>query len=163
MGADLWLSVDQSSVSRTPTRRLRRATKRDAPLTADLTAPAPEGRRPARRHSLELTLSRSSASVIFAGQLDLACVPDVTRLMQSLELLQVTVHIDLAMVSFLDSSGVEPLVEATRRRRDLQLPPLLVDRCSQSARLLLDAAGLDGDPYLNIDAWDRLQSAGARY
>jgi anti-anti-sigma regulatory factor len=106
-------------------------------------------------HTLGLTIGRS-AQVRIAGDIGLEAVADLTRLTQSLDLLgYMSVDVDLSAVTFLDSSGIAPLVEVARRRRDAQLSPVLVGECSPPARFFLDAAQLDGRPYLDIDAWDR--------
>lgn len=107
-------------------------------------------------HLLELTRSREGARLRVAGEIDLVAAADLTRLLVSLDRLNVPINVDLGAVSFLDSNGVEPLVEASRRRNIQRLPPLLIGRCSRRARRLLDVAGIDGCPYLDIDAWDRL-------
>jgi anti-anti-sigma factor len=106
-------------------------------------------------HALGLTIGRQSAQVRISGEIDLAAVADLTRLMESLDLLAyMSVDVDLGEVTFLDSSGVSPLVEASRRRQFAQLPPILIGLCSSSARCLLDVAELGGNPYLDVAAWD---------
>jgi anti-anti-sigma factor len=107
-------------------------------------------------YALGLTIGRRSAQVRVTGEIDLAAVADFTRLMESLDLLAyMSVEVDLSEVTFLDSSGVNPLVEASRRRQLAQLPPILIGVCSPAARHLLDVAELDGRPYLDVAAWDR--------
>jgi ABC-type transporter Mla MlaB component len=105
-------------------------------------------------HTLGLTIGRS-AQVRIAGDIGLAAVADLTRLTRSLDLLgYMAVDVDLSAVTFLDSSGMAPLIEVARRRRDAQLSPVLVGECSAQARFFLDRAQLGGQPYLDIDAWD---------
>ena len=64
-----------------------------------------------------------------------------------------TLHVDLSDVSFLDTSGVLPVVDAARRRRDYDWPPLLIANPSRAARRLLAAAGLGPGPVMDIDSW----------
>jgi anti-anti-sigma regulatory factor len=106
-------------------------------------------------HTLGLVIGRS-AQVRIAGDIGHTAVADLSRLTQSLDLLgYLTVDIDLSAVTFLDSSGIAPLVELARRRRDAKLSPVFVGECSQQARFFLDRGQLDGRPHLDIDAWDR--------
>jgi anti-anti-sigma factor len=113
-------------------------------------------------HVLGLTLGRDAAQVRLAGDVDLAALADLSRLMVSLDLLAyLPVVVDLSEVTFLDSSGVRPLVEATLRRRRGQLPPVRIGRCSPAARYFLDASGLNGRPHLDLAAWDHLADGGA--
>jgi anti-anti-sigma factor len=108
-------------------------------------------------HVLGLTVGRDAARVRLAGDIDLAAAADLSRLMISLDLMAyVAVDVDLGEVTFLDSFGVRPLVEATRRRRRGHLSPLLIGKCGPAARYFLDVSGLQGRPHLDLSAWDRL-------
>jgi anti-anti-sigma factor len=111
----------------------------------------------AHAHVLGLTIGRDAARVHLAGDIDLAAADDLSRLMVSLDLMAyMAVDVDLGEVTFLDSSGVGPLVEATRRRRRDHLSPLLIGKCGRAARYFLDVSGLQGRPHLDLSAWDRL-------
>jgi anti-anti-sigma factor len=114
---------------------------------------------PGRRHRVELVLSRQAAYVSLAGEIDTQAVMALTRLLSSLETLPVKVHFDLREVTFLDSTGIEPLVIATRLRRQRGLPPLVIDACSEAAQRLRAAAGLGTGPMLDVSGWDRLDQA----
>ncbi len=105
-------------------------------------------------HSVTLTLDGTIGRIELAGEIDLVAVPDLLRTLSSVDGLPITLHIELINVTFLDLSGVEPLVEAARRRTVQELPPLLIGGCSTPVRRLLDAAGLDGNPFLDLAAWD---------
>jgi anti-anti-sigma factor len=109
-----------------------------------------------KAHSLRLLLDRHGAEVTIAGQIDMAAAPDIDRLLASLDRLGAEIRVDLTRVSFLDTSGVEPLVEACRRRVALGLPPLLLTGTSPAARRLLDTIGLNGGGTVDVRAWDRL-------
>jgi anti-anti-sigma factor len=115
----------------------------------------------AHPHVLGLTIGREAVLVHLAGDVDVAASADLSRLMVSLDLLAyLPIDVDLSAVTFLDSSGVTPLVDATLRRRDRQLPTVRIGRCSTAARFFLDVSGLDGRPHLDLTAWQRL--AGVR-
>jgi anti-anti-sigma factor len=116
---------------------------------------------PGRRHRVELVLSRQAAYVSLAGEIDTQAAAALTRLLNSLETLPVKVHFDLRQVTFLDSTGIEPLVVATRLRRQRGLPPLMIDACSGPAKRLLAAAGLGAGPLLDVSGWDHLDPAAA--
>jgi hypothetical protein len=79
--------------------------------------------------------------------------------MDSLDVLALPVIIELADVTFLDTSGVRPLIVAARRREREGLPPVLIGQASTPARLLLDVTHLDGKPHLDVAAWDGLLSS----
>jgi anti-anti-sigma factor len=115
-------------------------------------------------HSVDLLLRNGSAVVRLAGDIDMVAAEDLSRLMQSLDrLTTAAVHVDLADVRFLDSSGLQPLIEATRRRRVVRLPPVIIGECSVAVLRLLHALGIDADPMLDVDAWDALAESFSRF
>jgi anti-anti-sigma factor len=108
-------------------------------------------------HSIDLTLGNSRALVRLAGDIDMVAAVDLTRLLESLDrLTTVEIHVDLAAVRFLDSSGLQPLIEATRRRRTWHLPPVLIGDCSTAVLRLLRILGVAANRVLDVDAWDQL-------
>jgi anti-anti-sigma regulatory factor len=107
-------------------------------------------------YALRLTIGRLHAQVHLEGAIDVAAAPDLSKLMNSLDrLVSMAVDIDLSAVTFLDTHGVRPLIDATRRRRRDQLPPVAISECSPRARWFLKVSGLDGQPHLDLAAWDR--------
>jgi anti-anti-sigma factor len=113
-------------------------------------------------HVLSVSIGRDAVQVSVAGDVDVAAVADLSRLMDSLDLLAyLPVDVDLSNVTFLDSSGIGPLVEAAVRRRDGQLSAVRIGRCSTAARYFLDVLGLNGRPHLDCAAWDQLAARGA--
>ena len=115
----------------------------------------PTSDRSAANHQIDLTIGRHMAHVRVAGELDLASVPALTRLLDSLNLLIVRVGVDMATVTFIDTTGITPLADAARRRHQLQLPPVLVVNSSSCVRRLLDLTHLGGNPHLDLTAWDQ--------
>ena len=107
-------------------------------------------------------MTRTAARIELGGEIDLSASRDLTRLLASLDSLQLVVEADLQEVTFLDTAGVEPLVEATRRRAESHAPPLRIAECSPAAQRLLGYAGIGGDPLLDVRAWDRLPLAAQR-
>lgn len=106
-------------------------------------------------YHLGLTLGPRLSLITLSGDIDLAATGDLTHLLDSLSILTVPVHVDMAAVTFLDSSGVAPLVEATRQRA-APSPPIIIGERSQPVRHLLRAAGLGDEPVLDVEAWDQL-------
>jgi anti-anti-sigma factor len=110
-----------------------------------------------KRHRVDLVLRSTSAQVRLAGDIDLVAAADLRRALESLDRLATSaIEVDLTEVRFLDTAGLEPLMEATRRRRAQRLPPVLIGQCSPAALRLLAAAGLDPKPVLDVEAWDQL-------
>jgi anti-anti-sigma factor len=115
-----------------------------------------DGRREQRAHVMSLMLGPTVAHVRLGGDIDLLAAADVARLMESLDIVDLTIRVDLSDVRFMDSAGLDPLVEATRRRRARSQPPVLMEACSRAALRLLKAAALDAKPSLDVETWDRL-------
>jgi hypothetical protein len=69
----------------------------------------------------------------------------------------------MSNVSFVDSYGIRPLVEATRRRGSRGLPAVYLMTCSRPVSRLLQASGLGGDPHIDVQAWDGLNERGSRW
>ena len=113
-------------------------------------------------HVINLTLGRNRTRIDLSGSLDLAAADDLRSVLSSLQLVHSVVRVDLGAVAFIDSAGLEPLIEATRGRRQLELPPLLIDRFSPPVLRLLDALGLHARPELDVDAWDQLAKPSPR-
>jgi anti-anti-sigma factor len=107
-------------------------------------------------HRMDLVLGASTAHLRLGGEIDLVAAPELRRLLAKLDPLPITIHVDLSDVTFLDISGVQPLVEAAIRRRQRRFPPVLIGECSRAARRLLDIVQLGGKPHLSVAAWDRL-------
>jgi anti-anti-sigma regulatory factor len=83
------------------------------------------------------------ATVRLEGIVDSSAAADLSRLMDSLEVLAyMAVHVDLSAVTALDQLGVQPLIDASRSRQLRQLPPVIVGECSPEARQFLESAGL---------------------
>jgi anti-anti-sigma factor len=110
----------------------------------------------AKQHRIDLTLKRSHAQIELSGDIDILARPPIRRLFQSLEQIRSNVCVNLAAVTFMDCAGLEPLIEATRRRCDLRQGPVLITSCSRPVLRLLDALGIDGVPGLDVNAWDSL-------
>jgi anti-anti-sigma factor len=105
---------------------------------------------------MSLVLGPAVAHVRLGGDIDLLAAADVARLMESLDIVDLTIRVDLSEVRFMDSAGLHPLVEATRRRQARDQPPVLIEACARAVLQLLAAAGLDDKPALDVEAWDRL-------
>jgi hypothetical protein len=79
--------------------------------------------------SLSLNFGRLDTHVLNVGEIDLLAPPDVARLFESLDLIAVRIHMDLEAPTFMDFSGLQPLIDVARRQ---------------------------GNPLSNVDAWDHL-------
>jgi anti-sigma B factor antagonist len=109
----------------------------------------------AKYYQLGLIFNRSCAIVTLIGDIDVAAAPDLNRLLESLETFSSPVEIDMSAVTFLDSSGLAPLIAATRRRIET-CPPLYISARSRPVQRLLHAAGMIDGPVLDIRGWDQL-------
>ena len=107
--------------------------------------------------TLCLALGRYGALVAMTGEVDISAAADIAELMRSLDSYVGPVHIDLGQVTFLDTNGLEPLIDAARRRQQLRLPSIRIDCTSPAVRRLVNAAGLDDGIGLDTTAWDLLQ------
>lgn len=88
------------------------------------------------------------------GTLDLATC---TRLDAALHLLDRSPFpgaVDLSAVGFADSTGLEPLATAARRRARTHRAPSRLLTPSPPVRLVLDALHVAWDPSFDVAAWD---------
>ena len=109
-------------------------------------------------YTLGLTFTRDGARVEIGGDIDLLAADDLAKLMESLNWLDLTIHVDLAAVTFIDSTGLTPIVEAAQRRQQHRLPTVTVDQCSHVARRLLQVTRLGGNPHLDLAGWEAFWS-----
>jgi len=80
--------------------------------------------------------------VTIAGELDLATAPELEAVFEALDTsASDRVLVDLAEVSFLDSSGIRALARA-KRRLDGIGASLLIDAMSDAARQVLEISGM---------------------
>jgi anti-anti-sigma factor len=100
-------------------------------------------------------LGVQATEVRLGGSLDVAATEDLCAIFERLETLVMTVSVDLADVTFLDSTGLWPLIEATRQRERSGVGALLIVDRSRQAQFFLDVAALGGDPRLDVESWDR--------
>lgn len=136
--------------------------------TASSGAPLPDVLGPPRvavgkAYSLGLMLGRQGAQLTLTGEFDQASAADLDRVLVSLDQFTGAVEVDMSRVAFLDSFGVRPLIEATRRRAQIGLPAPRLTGCGRPVRRLLEAAEIGGDPHLDVQAWDRLNDRGSRW
>jgi anti-anti-sigma factor len=119
-------------------------------------------RRAGSAHRLGLHLRTDSTEVRLGGEIDLAAADALVSLLERLDAVRSPLTIDMSDVTFLDCTGLQPLIESTRHREHLGLDALLIGDRSRQAQFLFDATGLGGDPYLDLAAWDRLSQASLR-
>lgn len=92
--------------------------------------------------SYQVTQEHGYAVVHLAGDIDLSCSPEVRRLLlEQLGAARPTL-VDMAAVTYIDSSGIASLVEAyqTARKKNLEFGLVAV---SDAARSVLELARLD--------------------
>src|ERR1700712_1824771 len=90
-----------------------------------------------------VTSRRQAVELRLRGEIDVAAAPELTRTLEGLDgMSAMPLHVAMADVTFLDTAGVWPLVEAARRRRDYDWPPLLIGSISRPAKRLLTVSGL---------------------
>ena len=107
--------------------------------------------RPGAPDDLELALT-------LRGDLDVATSSELDGLLHLLELAHLPVTVDLAGLTFADSRGLTPLVEATRRRRSADGPPLWVVVLGTAAGRVFGLLGVAALPEIDVAAWDALRS-----
>jgi anti-sigma B factor antagonist len=106
-------------------------------------------------YTIAVTVDWQSIRLDLAGDIDLAAARELTQTLERIDRMPaMALQVDMARVSFLDSTGVRPLVEAARRRRDHEQPQLLINSASLAVLRLLRAAGLGSGPALDVDGWD---------
>ncbi len=110
------------------------------------------------QYRLGVTLARSKVDVTLAGEIDIATAPKLTRLLESLDRLDLTIVIDLSAVTFIDSTGLLPIVQTAERRQQLGLAPVVIGECSAVGRRLLEITRLGGNPTLDLESWAALGS-----
>ena len=102
---------------------------------------------------LGVVIGRSTVTVELSGEIDLAAAPKLTTLLESLDGLHMTVCIDMAAVTFIDSTGLQPIVDAARRRQQRRLPQVTIGECNFVSRRLLQITGLGPGPVLDLGGW----------
>jgi anti-anti-sigma factor len=108
-------------------------------------------------YTVKVTINWQSVQLDLGGDVDVLAAAGLTMTLDSIDRMPaMTVHVNMADVTFLDATGVRPLVEAARRRRDFDWPPLLIASPSRPVVRLLRATGLGPGPQLDIDRWDKL-------
>ncbi len=111
--------------------------------------------RQVKGYRIDLALSRQQTLVTLAGEVDLAAAPSLSRLLDSIDILTVPTVVDMSAVTFLDSSGLAPLIHATRRRTAPH-PPIYVTVPSPVVSRFLHIAGMRNGPVLDVRRWDQL-------
>jgi anti-anti-sigma factor len=114
---------------------------------------------PVRLHRLDLVLARERARITISGEVDLLAAASLERVLASLQSLPALVLVDLSDCTFLDTTGIAPLVEAARDRHERGWPEVRIEARSAAVERLLQTSGLGGDPLLDLAAWDALSGA----
>ena len=112
-----------------------------------------------KTHQIDLTLASTHTQVRISGEVDCRACNDLRALMSSLPVVTTPIYVDLTGVTFLDSSGIDPLVQADRQRCQQGHSRLEIGDRSRQAQFFLDVAGLGGRPHLDVEAWTRLSEA----
>jgi anti-anti-sigma factor len=95
----------------------------------------------------ERLLPSGEAMVILHGELDLYGVPDVEKAFEAVGAGVPALIVDVRELTFIDSSGVRCLIQASRARRELGSPLICVARGDGAVRhmlgLVTGESGLD--------------------
>ena len=94
-----------------------------------------------------LTVDHGTDGIQLSGELDTASVTQLASALKAAAHAD-TVSLDLAALTFIDSSGLRLLIETHQRLED-DGRRLLLRRPSQSVLRLLEISGVDG--YLNLE------------
>jgi len=118
------------------------------PAVSDVTLPfggalltAPDASTPPP-WSATVSVRSDRTTLTVAGELDLACAARLDHALRRLDHSPGTVEIDLRAVSFADSHGMKPILDAARRRRDAGIPALLLARVGPEVSWVLQLLGL---------------------
>jgi anti-anti-sigma factor len=93
------------------------------------------------------------ACLVVAGDLDLAAAPLLAEVLGWIDTPRAPTSVDLARVTFADSSGVVPLVENARRHRERGAHLLVVD-AGPAVHRIFELLGVPFRPHIDVDAWD---------
>jgi anti-anti-sigma factor len=85
---------------------------------------------------------RGDRTLVVHGELDIATAPELSRLLDGLRRRHHAVVLDLAEVTFIDSTGLSALMEA-RAESDRNGWEFSVSRPSAAVRRVVELAGLD--------------------
>lgn len=124
-------------------------------MTDGLVSHARQSRASGRAFRLDLQLSRSQSRLTLTGTIDDAARDAVTSILTSLDrLARATVRVDLQNVTSIDVAGLQPLVDAARRRAIAGAAPLFWSPLSAPAQDLLIALGMAPTARVDVAAWD---------
>jgi anti-sigma B factor antagonist len=114
------------------------------PIDAPLAIPDPGAvplPPPPPRWSAAVSVRSGRTTLTLGGELDLACAVRLDRALRRLDKVPGRVEVDLGAVTFADSHGVRPLLDASRRRRDGGVRALRLASVSPAVRWVLDLVG----------------------
>jgi anti-anti-sigma factor len=112
------------------------------------------GARSKKHCPAHLTPGGDTVTVTLEGDIDIAAVDSLERVLTSLDLITAGISVDMQAVTFIDSSGLFPLLEAARRRKAHGLAPILIGQCSARASLFLRLLKVNPKSF-DADGWDR--------
>jgi anti-anti-sigma factor len=98
-----------------------------------------------------MTVSRTGLRLSVAGELDLSTGDRLAGALRRLDRAVPSV-VDLTGVTFADSTGLKPLVEAVRRHETTS--PLAVAGLSGPVRRVFDLLDVACEPVIDVAAWD---------
>ncbi len=121
-----------------------------------------QSRASGRAFRLDLQLSRSQSLLTLSGVIDGAARQAVSSILASLDALaRAAVRVDMNDVNVIDVAGLQPLVDAARRRAMAGAAPLFWSPLSAPAQDLLIALGMAPTARVDVAAWDaRVRSGG---
>jgi anti-anti-sigma factor len=112
---------------------------------------------PARTTTYRIDVDLSEPRVVLTGEFDVSAVADLTAALRRIDPFGARLRLDLSGVTFFDSSALEPLVAASRRRAAEGQSPIAIEATSSAVDRILDLLQVDGRPLLDVDAWDRIR------
>lgn len=95
--------------------------------------------------TLEIDRSGDDWTVAVGGAIDLATAPELAEAVQSIiDQGASTIVIDCAELTYLDSSGVNVLIDAWQQMRERTPMPVVVRRLQPSVERVLEVCGITG-------------------
>ena len=97
-----------------------------------------------KHFSVHLTLGRDAVTVALGGDIDVAAVEALERLLSSPDPITARLCVDMQAVTFIDSSGLAPFMASAKRRKALGTSPIRIGERSARASRFLQLLGAEG-------------------
>jgi anti-sigma B factor antagonist len=104
----------------------------------------------------------SSSCLLVFGELDVVTSGELEDALARVEADPNSCGVDLRHVSFADTFGLEPIVEAIRRSVSHHRDPLRICAAGPAVRRVFECLEVRWRPFLDLTAWDASETEGRR-